>query len=193
MTTPTLPSAADWDRQHAAVRSRPLRDHETLRFYQHVQPSSGMVAADIGCGSGQWTRQLARWGVRVVGYDFSSVALEKARADRQMPGISYVEWDANAGTAPPELGPGSLDLVTCRMSLAYIDTGHLLPLIGQWLTTRGVLYIDTPVEYPNRPHPLFHRGLTDEEIRDLASGWAYARTIRVGRCDRAIVLRGYGA
>ncbi|WP_260640588.1 class I SAM-dependent methyltransferase [Streptomyces angustmyceticus] len=169
-----------------------MSDRERLRFCQSIHPGPGMMAADIGCGTGQWTRQLARWGVQVTGYDFSLRALVQARTARPLPGLSYVQWDVNGARIPLQLQPRSLDLVTCRLSLAYLEVDRFLANVGRWLTSRGTFWALTPVEYPNRPHDRLHHGLTEEAIRDLTTGWAYARTYRFGRRHRAIVLRGFG-
>jgi len=56
----------------------------------------GQSALDVACGSGKLTAELARRsaGGRVVGLDFSSGMLEKAR--REHPGMEFVEGDALA-------------------------------------------------------------------------------------------------
>jgi SAM-dependent methyltransferase len=70
-----------------------------------------MMAADLACGTGQWTRQLAAWGLNVTGYNFSPAALRQATAAGLSDGLSYVQWDVNAEPIPHRLKPGSLDLV----------------------------------------------------------------------------------
>ncbi|WP_406117266.1 class I SAM-dependent methyltransferase [Streptomyces virginiae] len=33
-----------------------------------------MQGLDLGCGRGAWTRQMGRYGLRTVGYDYSPAA-----------------------------------------------------------------------------------------------------------------------
>ncbi|MFE7159010.1 hypothetical protein [Streptomyces sp. NPDC057636] len=50
-----------WEAWYAGGgQNRIVGDRETERFYNAVHPGPGMAAADIGCGTGRWTRQLSR-------------------------------------------------------------------------------------------------------------------------------------
>ncbi|HNN94353.1 MAG TPA: class I SAM-dependent methyltransferase [Pseudomonadota bacterium] len=57
-----------------------------------LAPKPGERLADIGCGAGQTTSQLAATGAQVMGVDVSAPLLAAAR--QRFPGLSFVEADA---------------------------------------------------------------------------------------------------
>lgn len=59
---------------------------------QVLAPQPGERIADIGCGAGQSTAQLAATGAQVIGVDVSAPLLAAAR--RRFPQLSFVEADA---------------------------------------------------------------------------------------------------
>ena len=73
---------------------------------------AGRRALDIGCGTGAFTRALAREGWEVRGVDVARAMLERARSR----GLSCDPGDALRGLAEPD---GSFDLVTA----AYVAHG----------------------------------------------------------------------
>jgi len=70
--------ATEWDpqlyeRRHAFVWQM---SRDLLRL---LDPTAGERILDVGCGTGQLTRQIADVGARVVGIDLSPAMIEKAR------------------------------------------------------------------------------------------------------------------
>ncbi|MGW1364736.1 class I SAM-dependent methyltransferase [Streptomyces chartreusis] len=200
-------AAADWDHWLTTGRPQVVTDKEAVQFHRLVRPRPGMTAADLGCGSGQWTRRLADWGLRVTGYDFSDEALRQATAAGLRGGPSYVRWDVNAEPIPPDLKPASLDLVTCRYVFPYLDCGRLLTDVGRWLRPTGAFYALVRVQ-PGDPQEdatltssdglrldtaldAFQRGMTEEQLGALGSGWAHRETYRLSPQRHGVVLRGY--
>lgn len=56
-------------------------------YMQKEQPH--VLAVDLGCGTGQLTRQLAPYFQEVVGFDISEAQLEEARTVAGYPNITY--------------------------------------------------------------------------------------------------------
>ncbi len=107
-----------WDPQgsYATLHHiNPLR----LRFIERRIPLSGLRVADIGCGGGLLTEELARAGAQVVGIDTSSAAIETARAHAHSAGlaIDYRLTDVHALRASD---PQGFDLVTCMEMLEHV-------------------------------------------------------------------------
>lgn len=199
-------TAADWDTWYTTARPTVVSDKESEAFRRAVDLQSGITAVDLGCGSGQWTRQLAAWGITVTGYDFSTEALRQAHAAGPRDQLTYARWDITAEPIPPDLKPASLDLVTCRYALPYLDYARLATDIGRWLKPSGTFYAliraaaeDDQAETPGREEerrdkdPLgpFHRALSQKQIDSLGSGWASRTTYRLSSRSRALVLREY--
>ncbi|MGX1266843.1 SAM-dependent methyltransferase [Streptomyces phaeoluteigriseus] len=149
---------------------------------------------DLACGNGQWTRQLAAWGLNTHGFDFSAEALRQAAA-AGAPDVTYTYWDIDGDPIHHNLRPGSVDLVTCRYSLPYLQYERLLTDVGRWLPPSGtfyaLVYVDQPGVSRKPDADPFHRGFTEDEIQALSSGWAFRRTYSLSRSQKAVVLRGY--
>ncbi|MFF3159318.1 class I SAM-dependent methyltransferase [Streptomyces sp. NPDC057910] len=139
----------------------------------------GCRAVDIGCGTGEWTRALAAMGTDVRGFDFSAVALSKARTMSlgARVGPTYELWDVNTDPIPTFLAPGSIDIVTCRLSLSYLDMARFLTDVRRWLAPEGVLHVVTkvaealPEASETREHQLPHHGLTKDQLSALRQRW----------------------
>jgi SAM-dependent methyltransferase len=76
----------------------------------------GQRVLDLACGSGRFTRHLARYGARVVGVDLASKLIDIARSRDD--GIEYLVGDA----ANVDWWDGhGFDGVACHMALMDID------------------------------------------------------------------------
>lgn len=103
----------------------------------------GMVAVDLGCGSGQVTLPLARRGSFVLAVDLSAGAIEllKKRATEQ--GLANV----HALTQPIEgfdLAPQSVDLVVSNYALHHLrdsDKAEVVRMSYEWLRPGGQLVL----------------------------------------------------
>src|SRR5215467_13937718 len=65
-----------------------------LRWARRVKMLSdhlrrGMTVLELGCGTGYFTRELARSGADIVAVDVSPELLEIAKADYSPPNVSY--------------------------------------------------------------------------------------------------------
>ena len=98
---------APWDA--VGVRAELLR----LLTDGEVAPATHPRAIDLGCGTGANVVELARRGFDATGVDFSSVALDKARARAREAGVAdrcrFLEVDLTAATLPAAVdGPYDL-------------------------------------------------------------------------------------
>jgi SAM-dependent methyltransferase len=95
----------------------------------------GARVVDLGCGAGiPATRELASYGLQVLGVDFSPVQLH--RAQRLVPAARLVQADM----AGLQLRPASADAVTAFYSLIHVplaDQQELFPHIRNWLRPGG--------------------------------------------------------
>ncbi|WP_078532783.1 class I SAM-dependent methyltransferase [Streptomyces hokutonensis] len=199
-------SAADWNEWAASFPPVAVSPAESALFEQATAPHPGMTAIDLACGTGQWTRQLASWGLAVTGYDFSDEALRRAERAAPLKGLSYALWDIVADPIPGHLAPGSVDIVTCRYGLPYLEPGRLLTDVGRWLKPGGMFYAlvhvtadaDRADASEWRAHASspadrtpFDLGLTEAHLRDIGAGWARREVHHLDRRLRTIVLSGY--
>lgn len=111
----------------------------------------GVLALDLGCGSGRWTRYLASRVGHVEAVDPSEAVLHAARTHHD---LTNVRW-SRAGVDNLPFSAGTFDLVICLGVLHHVpDTagavrkaaamlrpgGHMLLYLYYALDGRGVLY-----------------------------------------------------
>ncbi len=91
-------TAEYWNRAYKEGRTyRSVTPLETELFQYFVKAEPGMVAVDIGCGTGGWSRALASLGLSVTGYDFSDVAVAEATSlSSGHDNLRFAEWDVNS-------------------------------------------------------------------------------------------------
>lgn len=164
-----------WDDAYEqGARFRTVSDFETKMLRAYVEPEPGMIVLDVGCGQGDYAAFLARSGLDVDAVDFSPVVLEEARARHaEVENLRFHLHDFNVTQIPPWLQPGSVDVVVCRLSLAFLDRQRFLGDVRRWLKPDGVLHITTSV-YERTAPTRQHRGLHQSDIDRLADGWCRA-------------------
>lgn len=71
--------ALQYDRWYTSALGKHVDDTETRCVLDLLKPTAGMLALDVGCGTGHFSFKLARMGCRVIGIDISSEMLDLAR------------------------------------------------------------------------------------------------------------------
>ena len=113
---------------------------DTSRYAGWIAELAGLLrpgarVVDLGCGAGiPAARELAGYGLRVMGVDFSAVQLRRAR--RLVPAASLIQADMTA----LQLRPGSADAVVSFYALIHLplaDQQALFPRIRGWLRPGG--------------------------------------------------------
>ncbi|NIR96669.1 MAG: class I SAM-dependent methyltransferase [Gammaproteobacteria bacterium] len=79
---------ADYEAWYRTPRGRWIAARETALMRRLMRPGAGERALDVGCGTGHFTRRLARLGLETTGLDPDPAMLVFARA--QGGGIEYV-------------------------------------------------------------------------------------------------------
>jgi SAM-dependent methyltransferase len=121
---------ADFDR----IARLSAEDEDALgpnqRYLLRHAPAAMAEALEVGCGTGAFTRHLARRAGRVMAIDLSPVMVEVAR--RRSPAFSNIEYVVADATAS--------DLPTMRFDcVASIDVLHHMPLRAMLLKMIGAL------------------------------------------------------
>ncbi|MFK0295624.1 class I SAM-dependent methyltransferase [Streptomyces sp. NPDC090442] len=188
-------SAAYWDRHYwHGGRSLHLgsQERQLLRIYSQVEP--GQFAVDVGCGRGSLAAVMNAWGLNVLGLDMSEVAIEAARGTfQEYPHLRFDQMDITADSVHPMLRPGAVDLITCRLTLPYLDRPRFFGDARRWLKPgTGTLVVTTGVE-ELAPPVTVHRSLTLAEVNALGDDhWQHVTRypITVGGSVQCVVLRG---
>jgi len=107
--------AGDWER----IRKSYFDDRVTSLAIEKLVPS-GLVLADVGCGTGSLTFELARFGQRVIAVDLSREMVRRARRAAKEREVRNVEFRlGDAGNLPLE--GRSVDAAFCVMVLHFLE------------------------------------------------------------------------
>jgi len=178
-------SAADtWNPDQYArfrdERSRPF--HELMAL---VRPKPGMRAVDLGCGTGELTRDLHRHtgAAETIGLDSSAAMLTKARTF-EGEGVRFVEgeiWEfarlaaGTTGTTGTIAGASRqrerYDLIFSNAALQWVDDhpGLITHLAGR-LTDGGQLAVQVPGNMDHASHIAAAEVAQEEPFRTLLGG-----------------------
>lgn len=106
--------AGDWER----IRRSFFTDRVTSLAIEKLLPRH-LVLADIGCGTGSLTFELARFADKVIGIDLSKEMLRRAREIAREKEIRNVEFRRADALALP-LDARSVDALFCVMVLHFL-------------------------------------------------------------------------
>jgi 2-polyprenyl-3-methyl-5-hydroxy-6-metoxy-1,4-benzoquinol methylase len=116
-----------------------------LRWARRVKMLSshlkhGMTVLELGCGTGYFTRELARSGANIVAIDVSPELLEIARADCSAPSVRYEIQNASALSYPDAV----FDSVVGSSVLHHLEIEEALREIYRVLKPGGTIYFTEP-------------------------------------------------
>jgi ubiquinone/menaquinone biosynthesis C-methylase UbiE len=119
-----------WSRRVAVPNARLTRGLALQR---------GERVADLACGTGLYTLEMARLVApgEVVGVDYSEGMLATARERAEEEDLSLTLVHARAEDFIASAPARSLDAVSLRFALAYLDWREVLPRIGRTLRPGG--------------------------------------------------------
>jgi len=178
-----------------AERRQPFVDLTAL-----VRPKPGMRVVDLGCGTGELTRELHRQlGAReTLGIDSSDAMLEKSRGPAAE-GVRFEKRDIAAFSAP-----GAYDLVFSNAALHWVpDHEALLARLTAALAADGQIAIQVPVNSDHPSHVVAASVAGETPFREALGGFvvrspvlppeAYASLLhRLGYVDQHVRLQVYG-
>lgn len=115
------------------------------------------IAVDVGCGSGQFTFELANYYKfkKVIGLDTSKKQLSQARKHNN---IQYELDDMDNSYMFNYLKSNSIDLITICQAFHWFDIPKMLSLFGRILKKDGLLFIlgYGTLSIDKLRYPIFH-------------------------------------
>ncbi|MFZ5633326.1 MAG: class I SAM-dependent methyltransferase [Bacillota bacterium] len=92
--------AESYDQWYCTEAGRYVDRVEKDAVLAYLEPRAGMTVLDIGCGTGNYTLELARAGLKVTGVDISPEMLARARAKAGAEGLPVEFIQADAAQLP---------------------------------------------------------------------------------------------
>jgi ubiquinone/menaquinone biosynthesis C-methylase UbiE len=130
--------AGDWER----IRKSYFDDRVASLAIEKLLPAD-LTLADVGCGTGSLTFELARFARKVIGVDLSNEMLRRARAVAQERGVKNVEFRQGDVFDLPLPGH-SVDAAFCVMVLHFLsDPGRAIAALCRIVRPGGsVILVD---------------------------------------------------
>ncbi|MDQ0286560.1 SAM-dependent methyltransferase [Desulfofundulus luciae] len=132
--------AGTYDEWYLTPAGRFVDRLEKEAVLAYLEPRPGMSVLDVGCGTGNYSLELARRGLKVTGLDISPGMLAKARAKAQAEGlpVEFVQGDAVQLPFPDD----SFDGVISVSAMEFVpDLGAALQEAYRVLKPRGRLVV----------------------------------------------------
>lgn len=161
-------------------------------------------ALDLGCGTGTNCIYLARHGWKVVGVDFSTLAILRARRKARQAGVDCTFYRADVTDL--SFLEGTFDFVLdigCLHSVPMEGWQPYAAQVARLVRPEGLYMLYAFVHRPGRPGP---RGVSPAELRDLfehtfvverqeggddptgpSAAWYWLRRIASDRIDGRVV------
>jgi SAM-dependent methyltransferase len=139
-----------FERVAAVYESLRTTDQAPVRAIGQFLPGRPVVGLDIGCGTGRYTRLLARLlpeGSLLVASDVSAAMLAQLAAGQHRHALGVAPLRAAAEQLP--VRAASLDLVTAFNCVHHFDLGRFLAAAARVLRPGGQLFIYTRTPQQN--------------------------------------------
>ncbi|HET9907839.1 MAG TPA: methyltransferase [Anaerolineales bacterium] len=167
-----------------AERSAPFFD---LLALVEVRPNLNVV--DLGCGTGELTRQLAETlpNSTVTGIDSSPQMLDAARASlHSQPGLHFEQGDQSQLE-------GNWDLIFSNAALHWSEYhSELIPRLYERLNRGGQLAVQVPSNHNHISHQIYRETASEEMFKFILNGFQrYAPVLSID--DYARILFKCGA
>ncbi len=126
-----------------------VSSQEIDRFLSYALPEAPETCLDLGCGTGQLTRELYHRGYKTVGIDISSEAVRRAKKLTIIPDaqLSYAQVDLERDSLKEKAGMlEPYGLVTCKLVYAFIEDKYsFLERVKAVLHAKGMFVVITPM------------------------------------------------
>ncbi len=164
-----------------AERSAPFFDLLTL---VGIRPNLKVV--DLGCGTGELTRQLADAlpNSDVIGLDSSQSMLERA-ASLSIPNLHFEQGNQSELT-------GEWDLIFSNAALQWSENHiELIPRLLERLTPGGQIAIQVPSNHNHISHQIYRETANEEPFKSILNGFQrYAPILSIDEYARLLFVCG---
>ena len=150
--------------------------------------AQGKRVLDAGCGTGYGSAELAQSAAAVTGVDVAADAIEYARANYPLPGLSFLESSCTAVPFPAE----SFDLLVAFEVIEHLpEYRSFLDECGRLLTREGLFIVSSPnkryyatTRAATGPNPYHeHEFEAEEFVRELERVFPNVRLLLQNRVE----------
>ena len=137
-----------WSAFYTQGKDFTLVSSQTINYFlAYTNTSAPKTCLDIGCGTGQLSRELWHRGYKVVGIDVSEHATEQAQKLTTVPTnqLSYMHFDIEQDNTDM-LPFRPYGLITCKLVYAFMrDKPAFLSKVSGLLAAHGSFVVITPL------------------------------------------------
>jgi trans-aconitate 2-methyltransferase len=172
------------DQYHKFQSQRAAPFYDLLALVE-VRPNLKVI--DLGCGTGELTRQLADKlpNSHVTGLDSSAQMLEKA-ASFSTPNLVFEQGDQSQLT-------GEWDIIFSNAALQWTENhAELIPALYSKLTSGGQIVVQIPSNHNHVSHQIYRETASEEPFKSVLNGFQrYAPVLSID--DYARIFFACGA
>ncbi|HEY5730646.1 MAG TPA: methyltransferase domain-containing protein [Anaerolineales bacterium] len=172
-----MPWNPDLYHKFQAERAAPFHDLLAL-----VDVRSNLKVIDLGCGSGELTRQLADTlpNSHVTGLDSSAQMLEKA-ASFARPDLVFQQGDQSTLT-------GEWDLIFSNAALQWSENhAELIPYLFGKLKPNGQIAVQVPSNHNHISHQIYRQTAEEDMFKFILQGFQrYAPVLTIDNYSRVL-------
>lgn len=143
-----------------------ISSQEIDQFLQYQSTQNAKTCLDIGCGTGQLSRELYHRGYTVTGIDVSSEAIDRARRLTVVPksSLSYQQLDIGT-TDVSALQNAPYGLVTCKLVYAFMKNKPAFIKKMKTITAPAGLFVVITPLVDDLPPEKQNIGVTENDIQ----------------------------
>lgn len=169
----------EWSKIYDRGRGFTLVTSRTLdRIFTFVDNSIPKTNLDLGCGTGQLTRELYHRGYECTGLDIASSAITRAQSATIRSGLQYFQFDLESDFNELSAIRGrKFSLITTNLVYAFIkDKVTFLSKVAGLLVDDGIFVIITPEIKTTPPEKSEIAIIYNEALELLKSVFAIVET-----------------
>lgn len=154
-----------WNECYATGKDFRFLSHRSItRLLDYIGQESERTCLDIGCGTGQLTRELIHRGYRCTGIDVSPKAISIASSLTVSPQAKYLCLDVEKDSM--QALSRSYGLITCKYVYAFIaDKTKFLGMVADRLSDDGTFFMIAPL---TDDEPIERRAITVDYEQTMA-------------------------
>lgn len=127
---------------HASLAGQRRVNRRIVRMTELLRPTTNTRIVELGCGTGIFSRELAKTGAQILSIDLSPELLSMARSSVQASNVQFLEGDCMELEKIPQVS--NVDAVAANSVLHHLNVPKALHSMFQVLRPGGMIVFSEP-------------------------------------------------